>query len=789
LGQFVAARGYSPFFVDNYLVPICSSIWSTPGAAILACDALTLLSFLKNHHMLQLAGRPQWITPARRSAAYTSAVAAALVALGAEVRTGCAVARVTRGGGGARPSLALAGEAGAAPPLEFDSILLAVHAPEALALLGETASVAERETLGAFGYSTSTVYLHRDATLMPRRRAAWAAWNFLEAATGGGGRGGVCLTYWLNKLQNLGDVPFAAAGGGGGAPPPVLVTLNPAQPPAHVVRQWQAAHPVPSRAAAAAKRRLPQLQGAGGGGLYFAGAYAGYGFHEDGVVSGLQAAAAALRAPPPNLLPLARPLRLAPSERLARASCAAFLHSFVQVGQLVVIESGGEARAFGSVAPPPPGPPPPPSPFGNCEHAPSLRASITVLKPAFYWKLAARADLGLADAYVDGDITVQPSLMALLCLAIANRDAAAAAGAAEAAARAGKGRGKRLAAAGALASSALSRFGGMASAVVGLTAAHWKHLARSNTVQQARRNISAHYDLSNDMFATFLSADMTYSCAIFDSATPDEPLQCAQERKLRALAERARLSPGMHVLEIGFGWGSLSLLLAGHYGVRVTGITLSQQQLELASTRVAAAGLSHLITFVLEDYRVHSPAAAYDRIVSCEMLEAVGHEYLPAYFANCARLLAPSGLLVVQVITTPEYRYEAYRSSTDFIKEYIFPGCCCPSLTACAAAAGEAALTLDSVTDIGPHYAPTLLRWRQAFMAARPRLAALGFSDSFVRCWDYYFQYCAAGFATRTLGDLQLVFSRAGNVASLGNVPFREEPRGAPPPLWWSERR
>jgi cyclopropane-fatty-acyl-phospholipid synthase len=377
--------------------------------------------------------------------------------------------------------------------------------------------------------------------------------------------------------------------------------------------------------------------------------------------------------------------------------------------------------------------------------------------------------------------------MALLCLAIANRDAAAAAdAAAQAAAQAAGGGGRGGSARGAL-QAALRRFGGVATAAVGLTAAHWKHLSRRNTVQQARRNISAHYDLSNEMFATFLSADMTYSCALFDQ--PDEPLQAAQERKLRALADKARLSPGMHVLEIGFGWGSLTLLLASHYGVRVTGITLSEQQLALAQERVNAAGLAERVTFVLADYRVHVPASGerYDAIISCEMLEAVGHEFMPAYFTHCGRLLAPTGLLVVQVITTPEYRYDAYRDSTDFIKEYIFPGCCCPSLAAVLAAAGGAGLSLDSLADIGPHYAPTLLRWRQAFMAARPRLAALGFNDAFVRCWDYYFQYCAAGFATRTLGDLQLVFSGAGNVARLGNVPFVEEPAAPPPPLWWRQ--
>jgi len=199
------------------------------------------------------------------------------------------------------------------------------------------------------------------------------------------------------------------------------------------------------------------------------------------------------------------------------------------------------------------------------------------------------------------------------------------------------------------------------------------------------------------------------------------------------------VSPGQRVLEIGFGWGSLSLLLAKHFGARVTGITLSEQQLSLATQRVKDAGLEHLIDFHLVDYRVHQPAngVAYDRIVSCEMLEAVGHEYMPDYFRHCGRLLAPGGVLVVQVITTPEGRYDAYRRSTDFIKEYIFPGCCCPSLAAVLAAAGAGGgFTLAASEEIGTHYAPTLLRWREAFMANAGPLKALGFNDAFIRCWD-----------------------------------------------------
>lgn len=308
--------------MSNYLVPICSSIWSTPGAAVLGCDAATVLSFLRNHSMLQLTGRPAWLTPARRSAQYTAAVAAALASRGAVVRTGCPVAGVTRGedslGGVGRPVVTLRDGSSAA----FDAVIVAAHAPDALALLGGCASALDGAVLGAFGYATSRLYLHRDAALMPRARPAWAAWNFL----GGGAAGGVSLTYWLNTLQNLGPVRFAAAAPAAAAapppPPPVLVTLNPASPPRHVVASWAAAHPVPSRGAAAARPRLPLLN-AQPGGVLFAGAYCGYGFHEDGVAAGLAAAAAACGdAPPAPWEPPGPPLRPALAERLARCARA-----------------------------------------------------------------------------------------------------------------------------------------------------------------------------------------------------------------------------------------------------------------------------------------------------------------------------------------------------------------------------------------------------------------------------------------------------------------------------------
>jgi len=209
-------------------------------------------------------------------------------------------------------------------------------------------------------------------------------------------------------------------------------------------------------------------------------------------------------------------------------------------------------------------------------------------------------------------------------------------------------------------------------------------------------------------------------------------------------------------------WGELAIQLVKEKGCRVTGITLSQEQFQLAKQRVAMEGLQDKIDLQVIDYRL--VRGQYDRIVSIEMIEAVGHEYLGDYFASLERLLKPDGLIVLQVISVPEYRYEAYRTSSDFINKHIFPGSCCPSLTAlCNAMSRHSSLMMSHVEDIGIHYAKTLAAWRERFLENRNKILQLGFDWIFIRKWLYYFCYCEAGFATRTLADYQIVLRRPGH--------------------------
>lgn len=283
------------------------------------------------------------------------------------------------------------------------------------------------------------------------------------------------------------------------------------------------------------------------------------------------------------------------------------------------------------------------------------------------------------------------------------------------------------------------------------------HLSRRNTLGGSRRNIAAHYDLGDAFFRLFLDPTMTYSCALYREGASD--LEAAQRAKLGAVMRRARLRACDHVLEIGCGWGSFAVAAARETGCRVTGLTISERQFEAARRRVQEEGLGERVAIRLCDYR--KVAGRFDKIVSIEMLEAVGHEYLPGFFAACDRLLKPGGLLALQVITVSDQRYEAYRRGCDWIQKHIFPGAVVPSVTAVVSAAtAGSSLVLEEYDAIGLDYVPTLRAWRRALRERWEDAKALGFDEESLRRWEYYFCYSEAGFATRWLGDAHLVFGR-----------------------------
>ncbi len=276
----------------------------------------------------------------------------------------------------------------------------------------------------------------------------------------------------------------------------------------------------------------------------------------------------------------------------------------------------------------------------------------------------------------------------------------------------------------------------------------------------AERDVHAHYDLGNSFFSLWLDDSMTYSCALFE--TPESTLAEAQQAKYRSLAEATRIGPGDHVLEIGSGWGAFAVHLARERGCRVTTATISREQYALASRRVREAGLADRIEVVYSDYR--QLQGSYSRIVSVEMIEAIGHRQLGTYFATIDRLLAPDGLAGIQAILVPDQRYRTYRRQRDWIRKHIFPGGMLPSLEAITTAARRSSdLMVHDVREIGPHYARTLREWRERFLLRRSEVDALGLDLHFQRTWEYYLAFCEAAFATHALRDAQLVLTRPLN--------------------------
>ncbi|MCW5823120.1 MAG: class I SAM-dependent methyltransferase [Cyanobacteria bacterium TGS_CYA1] len=287
--------------------------------------------------------------------------------------------------------------------------------------------------------------------------------------------------------------------------------------------------------------------------------------------------------------------------------------------------------------------------------------------------------------------------------------------------------------------------------------AHW---LRPNTVSKAKENIHEHYDLGNEFFSLFLDQTMTYSSAIFANAS--QSLQEAQINKYETICRKLLLKKSDHILEIGCGWGGFACYAAKKYGVKITGITISQEQFEYAKSRIAAEDLSGQVEILLKDFR--HMEGKFDKIVSIEMVEALGDAQVDPFFKACSNLLEKDGLVAIQMISSSDSRYEQLKNSVDFIQKHIFPGSLLLSLERVIRSTSTTSdLQLDSVSDYAESYAKTLRMWRDNFNAAESEIRKLGFGDEFIRKWNYYFCYCEAAFATRQIGLLQVVLTRPNN--------------------------
>lgn len=364
--------------------------------------------------------------------------------------------------------------------------------------------------------------------------------------------------------------------------------------------------------------------------------------------------------------------------------------------------------------------------FGQPDAHAHLRAEIQVHDEAFWPMVAGNGSIGAGEAYMQGYWS-SPDLTAVIRLFVVNLDVLD------------------------------GLEGGLAR--LGRPLLHGLHWLNRNTRRGSRKNIAAHYDLGNALFEQLLDSTMMYSAAMFRSA--EDSLEQAQLYKLQRICEKLDLQPDDHLLEIGTGWGSMALYAASHYGCRVTTTTLSREQYEYTRQRIEAQGLQDRITLLLKDYR--DLEGQYDKLVSIEMIEAVGHRYLPTYFRQCARLLKDDGLMLLQSITIRDQRYEQAKGSVDFIQRYIFPGGALPSLQVLLENVGrDTDLNLHHMEDFGLHYARTLRLWHDNLRRARHSLEQLGYDEQFYRLWEFYLCYCEGGFLERSIGAAQLLLAKPG---------------------------
>ncbi|MGL5359432.1 MAG: class I SAM-dependent methyltransferase [Shewanella sp.] len=368
--------------------------------------------------------------------------------------------------------------------------------------------------------------------------------------------------------------------------------------------------------------------------------------------------------------------------------------------------------------------------FGESQQ--DLHATLVVHHPRFYRQVLLSGSIGAGEAFIQGDWT-SPGLTKVVQIFARNL-------------------------------ALLDRIEAKFSWLTG-TINRIKHVLNRNSAAGSKRNILAHYDLGNAMYAQFLDKEMLYSSGLYPNE--DTNLDEAQQIKLKTICDRLDLQPGQTLLEIGTGWGALAIYAAKHYGVSVTTTTISDAQYAYAKARVEREGLSHCVTLLTQDYRELS--GEYDRVVSIEMIEAVGHEYLPGFFKKLAALLKPNGRLLLQAITIADQRYDSYRKSVDFIQRYIFPGGCLPSVNQMVRHIAERTdMVVWSINDMGLDYAKTLRHWQANFDAALAEIQDLGYGEDFIRMWKFYLSYCEGGFLERTTSTVHLVAVRPAYRLSSG---------------------
>lgn len=398
-------------------------------------------------------------------------------------------------------------------------------------------------------------------------------------------------------------------------------------------------------------------------------------------------------------------------DKFAKACFIKFCEEFKE-GRLI-LEDANEHYAFG-------------------DFKSELIATIKINSPSFYSYIFSHGENGLAEAYINGYWSCS-DLSKVLQIGIKNNEAA-----------------KQM-------SSWKSKIVSMIFKL--------EHFKNRNSKEGSKKNILSHYDLGNSFFKEFLDPTMTYSCGVFE--TDKSTMEEASIHKIDLLCRKLDLKPEDHLLEIGTGWGAFAIHAAKNYGCHVTTTTISDSQFDYAKAKFEEVGLSHKITLLKQDYR--ELTGQFDKLVSVEMIEAVGHEYMNVFFKTCNNLLKPNGVMAIQAITIQDQNYHYARKNIDFIKRYIFPGSCIPcNEIMIHHLSKETDMVLRDAQDIGLDYAKTLNLWKQAFNLNAQKIKAIGLSDGFLRLWNYYFSYCEAGFLERHISATQMVFAKPNYKKSIG---------------------
>jgi cyclopropane-fatty-acyl-phospholipid synthase len=675
INEFCKKKKYSKSFLNNYLIPFCSCVWSMNPNQCLEMPMNNFIKFMKNHSFLSLWSL-QWYVVKNGSSSYIDKALKNV-----KVKKNCEVLKIVPKDKKVIVHYKDNFEV-------FDKVIVAVHGDIAYKLLNY-------EYLKNIKYTKNNVVLHCDDSLMPNYKKSWSSWNFKYD------KNNLIVTYWCNSLYP--HIKYNKN---------YFITLNPNKKVKNILKSYELYHPLINNELEESVKNIKKNQGDNN--IWLCGAYMGHGFHEDGHVSALEVVKSINKSINKNdNESIMKPLfEKGIINRILVNKFVNKLKNMIKKGT-IILNIGGYGTEI----------------IGEDYNNSSLKANMIVYDSKAIWKILFKNDIGFSEAYIlkyfDTD-----DMHNLLRIFILNREL----GHSD------------------LSSDKYSYF---------LTKINYfKHLFRNNNINNSKENIKKHYDLSNKMFSNFLDKSLTYSCAYFKNT---KNLYEAQMCKYDRIIKKLQLKETDHVLEVGCGWGGFMIRAVEKIGCKVTAVTLSKKQYDVCKRKIKEKNLDNKINLLLMDYR--NIKGKYDKIVSIEMLEAVGYEFLDEYFSKLKTYCKPNGILVIQTISLIKKNHDKQLKESDFLREYIFPGSNCNSFESISKSAEKFDWNIQDVKEIGLHYAKTLKMWDVNFMNNKNKIINEGFDENFIRMFHYYFKYCESAFSSRIVKLYQITFSTSHNLS------------------------